>query len=223
MQLQGKVAVITGGTQGLGLSITKELVSKGCIVHVIARNIDDSKIEDAKLHQADVSSYEDMVKVAKEIGSCNILINNAGVWLEGSIENNSVEDISKTIDINLKGVIYATKAFLSLMQKQDDGFIMNISSTSGLKGRDSQSVYAASKFGVTGFTESLKEDLKETGIKVAGFYPGGMNTKIFEKTGHPKANQEWMDTDKVARIIAFILEVDDSMILDHVVLNRRKK
>lgn len=228
MELKNKTAIVTGGSEGLGLSIIKNLLKEGCKVHMISRDVAKQKavtkeLNDSNLfsHEADVSDYAQVEKTMKEIGDADILINNAGIWLEGSLDDNSPEAISNVIDVNTKGVIYCTKAVLPRFKEKNDGFILNISSTSGLKGRSSQSVYVASKFAVTGFTDSLKEDLQSTNIKVAGFYPGGMNTKLFNKAGYPKNNSDWMDTDKVADIIIFILKLDDSMILDHVVLNKR--
>mgnify|MGYP002356220178 FL=1 len=108
------------------------------------------------------------------------------------------------------------------MQKKNEGYRLNVSSTSGIRAKEGQSVYVASKYAVTGFTESLQEDLKSTNIKVAGFYPGGMNTKLFEKAGFPRDNSDWMNTDKVADVVVMVLGLDDSMILDHVVLKKRK-
>ena len=228
MELKNKIVLVTGGTDGLGLSITKALLSEGAIVHTVSRDekrqseiIGELKNPNLFTHKADVSSFKEMDSVVAEIGNIDILINNAGVWLEGPLESNSPEEIARVIDINTKGVIYTTKAVLPQMQKVNDGFIINISSTSGLKGKENQSVYVASKYAVTGFTESLKEDLKNTNIKVAGFYPGGMSTHLFEKAGFPKKNDDWMGTDKVAQVIIFILKQDDTMILDHVVLNKR--
>ena len=85
-----------------------------------------------------------------------------------------------------------------------------------------QSVYVASKFGVKGFTESLEQDLEKTNIKVFGFYPGGMATGLFTKSGNDKPNSDWMNTAKVAEIIVFMIERDDSLIMNHVVLNKRQ-
>ncbi len=228
MELTNKVAIVTGGSDGLGLSIVKKLLFEGSFVHIISRDKDKqgkilSEIKNKNLftHQVDVSNYEEISKAIKDIGDVDILVNNAGVWLEGNVEDNSPDSVAKTIDVNVKGVIFSTKAVLPILKRKNDGYIFNISSTSGLKGREGQSVYVASKFAVTGFTDSLKEDLKLTNIKVAGFYPGGMHTKLFDKAGYPKDNSKWMDTDKVANIIVSILKLDDSMILDHVVLNKR--
>lgn len=228
MKLKGKRVLVTGASSGLGFSLAKVLVRKRCEVYGIGKTEKNLRAAEKKLKpsdfkaiRADVTDAKQITKVVRGIGSIDILINNAGVWLEGGLEENSVEKISETIDVNLKGVIYATRAVLPQMLRKNVGFIINISSTSGLRGRGNESVYVASKFGVTGFTKSLQEDLKKTNIKVAGFYPGGMNTKMFEKAGITKENRDWMDTDKVAEIVVFMLERDETMILDHVVLNKR--
>jgi len=133
----------------------------------------------------------------------------------------SVEQIEQAINVNLKGVIFTSKAFMPFLEKESESHLINIVSTSGLKGRNGQAVYCAGKFGVSGFTESLKLDLEKSNIKVTGFYPGGMHTKLFDKAGTPKENQDWMDVDKVAEVLMFMLERDVSMVLDHVVLNKR--
>lgn len=229
MKLKGKVVVVTGASSGLGFSLAKALLKNGCRVYgtgksrdKVKRAIETLKSENFKCWVSDVSDPSEVQKFVKKVGVVDVLINNAGVWLEGKLQGYSVKQISNTIDVNLKGVIFMTRAVLQKMVKRNEGFIVNISSTSGLRGRSGQSVYVASKFGVTGFTKSLQEDLKNTNIKVAGFYPGGMNTKMFEKAGTSKENKDWMDTEKVAEIIVFMLERDEAMILDHVVLNKRK-
>ncbi len=228
MNIKNKIVVITGGSDGLGLSLTKKFSESGAKVHIIAR--DKVKLDTTvKLvgknvlsHIADVSNFSEIQKVATEIGKVDVLINNAGVWIEGSIINNSEKEISTAIDINLKGVIYTSKVFIPNMMNSDSAHLINISSTSGLKGRAGQAVYVASKFGVAGFTDSLKADLADTNIKVSGFYPGGMQTGLFKKAGSSKRNPNWMNTDKVAEIIVFMVEQDSTMVLDHVVLNKRK-
>lgn len=228
MQLKNKTVVITGGSDGLGLALAKALVAKGALVKIIAR--DEIKLDQAAKQLganaegfiADVSNWREVEQVAKKISSIDVLINNAGIWLEGDLEENSAEQISQAIDVNFKGVVFSTKAFLPSLRQSEAAQIINISSTSGLRGRNGQAVYAASKFAVTGFTESLKVDLEKTKIRVAGFYPGGMSTQLFAKAGSPKDNADWMDTSKVAEIIVFMLERDLTMVMDQVVLNKRQ-
>lgn len=226
MNLNGKTVVITGGTDGLGLSLAKELVAKKAKVVVLGK--DQKKLDElgeklgVKTYLADVGDYGQLEKAAKDIGPVESLINNAGIWLEGIVTENTPEEITKVIEVNLRGVIYATKAFLPKLYKADEAHIVNVVSTAGLKGRENFSVYSATKFGVAGFTDSLKADLEKTNIKVSGFYPGGMKTKMYEKVGIQRDTQNWMETDKVAKIIVFMLEQDETMVMDHVVLNRRK-
>lgn len=227
MQLKNKSVVITGGSDGLGFSLAKVLSAKGALVNLIARDKNklDSAVKElgsnANGFVADVSNWQEIERVAQKIESIDILINNAGVWIEGSLLDCEIAKIDQAIDINLKGVIYTTKAFLPKLKKETEAHVLNVVSTSGLKGRDGQSVYCASKFGVSGFTEALKADLEKTNVKVTGFYPGGMHTHLFDKAGNPKANQDWMNTNKVAEIIVFMLEQDMSMVMDQVVLNKR--
>jgi short-subunit dehydrogenase len=236
MKLKNKVAIVTGASEGLGKSITLELAKEKVKVALLARSknkIADLKKEisskgvECESYVCDVSDAKQVTKAVRDVeskfGRIDILVNNAGVWIEGQVQDNSASGISSTIDINLKGVIYLTRAVLSKMLQRNEGFIINVSSTSGLRGRKNQAVYVASKYGVTGFTKSLQLDLAETNIKVAGFYPGGMRTKMFEEAGFPKDNKGWMDTDKVAKVIVFILKQDETMILDQVVLKRRSK
>lgn len=228
MNLKDKTVVVTGGSDGLGFSIAKKLSNLGANVHILAR--DEVKLDRAaqaiegkiNSHVVDVSKAKEVMSVADKIGQVDVLINNAGVWIEGVVTNNSIEDISSAIDINLKGVIYTVKAFLPEMLKNEEAHILNVISTSGLKGKTNQSVYVASKFGASGFTKSLAEDLLDTNVKVSGFYPGGMNTDLFKKVGSSKGGSDWMDTDGVAELIVFMIEQDATMVMDHVVLNKRK-
>lgn len=229
MNLKNKIALVTGGVDGLGLSITKALLSEGVIVHAVSRNEKTQNevmksLNDKNLyvHKADVSSFPQIETIVKDIGQIDILINNAGIWLEGDLLSYSEKQISDTIDTNTKGLIYTTKAVLARMKTKDSGCILNISSTLGLIPREAQTVYVASKYAVTGFTESLKLELAKSNIQVIGVYPGGMNTKFFAKASSPKDNEKWMNTNEVAKTIVFILKTDDSLNIDHIVLKKKK-
>ena len=227
MNLKNKIALVTGGTDGLGLSITKCLLKEGCVVHVVSRSgkihtkfNEKLEIDNLFVHKADVTDYKQIKQVADCVGKIDILINNAGIWTCGKLADVSENSINEIIDINVKGVIFVTKAFLSKMNETELGYIVNISSMAGLKGKDNHSVYIASKFAVTGFTEALSEDLKASNIRVIGFYPGGMNTKMFEKAGKIRDTKGWLDTDEVADVILFVLK-QKNMIIDHVVLSKK--
>lgn len=225
MQLKNKIAVVTGGTDGLGLSIVKKFLDEGCIVHAISKSGNSNEVinnDKFFVHKGNVTSYIEIKAIAKKIGDFDILINNAGIWLYGSVEENSDISISELIDTNIKGVIYSTKAFLPNMRGANPGYIINISSMAGLRGKANHSVYVASKFAVTGFTESLSEDLKNSNIKVSGIYPGGMNTRMFEKAGIPRDTHDWLDTEKVSEIIVFMLKVEDSVALDHIEISKKQ-
>ncbi|MGD9129503.1 MAG: SDR family oxidoreductase [Candidatus Woesebacteria bacterium] len=228
MDLHRKSAVITGASSGLGLAIAKELLKKNSVVHALGR--DKEKLETVRqeissanlhIHQVDIRDFSQIERSIAKIEKVDILINNAGLWIEGSLQDNPFVKISDVIDTNLKGLIYTTKVVLPKMLAQDNGFILNISSTSGIRGKKEQSVYVASKFGITGFTKSLYLDLEKTNVKVAGFYPGGMKTSFFEKAGSSRQTDKFMDTDKVAEVVIFILERDNTMVLDEVILDRR--
>ena len=229
MELKNKRALITGGTSGLGLALTKQLITKGCRVHICGR--DQQRLQKTKksmnsnqldIWQCDISNWPQVEAMVKQIGPVDILINNAGVWLEGGLETNDPDAISQTIDVNLKGTIFITRAVLPLMKQANQGFIVNVISTSGLISRPDSMVYAASKWGAAGFTESLKENLKHTDIKVCSFYPGGMNTNLFKKADPNKDIKQWMDPAKIAEIVVFILEHDEkNMTIDSLVVKRR--
>lgn len=230
MDLKGKKVLITGGSDGLGLALARKLVDTGAAVTIISRSQDKlaraAKIIGSPLLQykvCDVSDYGSVEKIIGEVEDIDILINNAGVWLEGKLTENPYEYIKRVIEINLLGLIYVTKAVLPKMIARNDGIILNVSSTSGLTGREGQSVYAASKWGVRGFTESLKLDLAKTNVKVFGFYPGGMRTGLFKKAGFEKDVNNWMDTSEVAEVLTALLKHEDSMIIDQLVLNRSKQ
>lgn len=231
MRIEGEKALITGGAEGLGFALAKEFLKRGASeVIICGRNFEklesaSKKINDPKLKivVCDVSNPGSIEVMASSIKELGILVNNAGVFLDGNLENYSDDDISKVIDSNLKGTIFVTKAFLPGMLDKKKGIIVNISSTSGLNPRLNQSVYVASKYGVTGFTDTLKLDLEGSGIKVIGVYPGGMATKLFEKSGSEIDSSEFIPTDEMAEQIAVNLETKFPMVVDHIVIRREKR
>jgi len=230
MQLQNKTAFITGGSSGLGFEITKLLLQKGMHVWICGRNIEQLRkkqqtLKSMNLHttQCDVTDYAQVEKAVLHAGQIDLLINCAGVWIEDPLESLDPSRISQAIDINLKGVIFATKAVIGQMKNNNRGVIVNVSSVLGIRTRENMNVYSATKYGVQGFTESLKCELTDTNVKVIGFYPGGMQTDLFKKAGSVKDTTGWIDPLDMAKVLVFALERPDSMVMDHIVIDRTVK
>jgi len=202
MDLQFKCAIVTGGAMGIGLATCKRLLAEG--VSVTIWDIDQAALKTAKkelanlgkvyFYQCDVTNkrqVQKQVKIAqKEMGCVDILINNAGYVSGGDLLDHPIEDWEKTIDVNLKALLYTIYAVLPEMYKRDDGHIVNISSAAGTIGVAGLSVYAATKWAVWGLTESLRmEALKngKNGVKYSTIHPGYIATGMFEgaKLGIP--------------------------------------
>lgn len=233
MELTNKTALVTGGNSGLGFEITKELIKAKC--HVIILGKDSAKVEKAKTDLnsslvttlvCDLRNQPQIEKTVKDLKNIDILVNCAGVIAYNPLSTHKPDNIRNIIETNLLGTIFTTQAILPSMIARNSGIILNVSSTTGLPtgGHPNESVYAASKFGVSGFTDSLKKDIDEqkVNIKVLGLYPGGMNTKLFSKSGLDKDTSEFMDPAEIAEIVIFMLERPDSIKMDHVVINRNK-
>ncbi|MBJ18407.1 MAG: acetoin dehydrogenase [Deltaproteobacteria bacterium] len=192
-ELMGRVAVITGGASGVGLATADLLAGRGCELALV--DLNPVKLEAAarefesrgirtSIHLADVADPERMSRLPGEVvaehGGVNILINNAGVSVAATFEDQTIEDLQWIVGINFWGVVHGCKFFLPELKKADEAHIVNISSMFGFIGVPSQSSYCATKFAVKGFTESLWAELRGTNIGVTSIHPGGINTSIHE-------------------------------------------
>lgn len=195
MELEGKVAVVTGGAMGIGLATTKRLLNEGCSVAVWDINSTEvNKVkailpesEKLKYYLCDVSDKIAVTETArivkKELGKVDILINNAGYISAGNFLDKPIEDWEKTISINLNAILYTIKQFLPDMYETNLGHIINISSASGVLGVPGLSVYAATKWAVWGLTESLRFEAweaKKTGVRFSTIHPSYIAQGLFE-------------------------------------------
>ena len=192
MLLDGKIALVTGASRGIGRAIALRLAEEGAKVAVnYAGNVKaaeetkaaiESRGGTAMLVQADVSdstAAEDMVKaVTDAFGTVDILVNNAGITRDALLARMKEEDFNAVIDTNLKGVFYCTKAVTKLMMKQRSGRIVNMASVVGVIGNASQANYSAAKAGVIGFTKSAAKELAGRGITVNAVAPGYIETDM---------------------------------------------
>jgi NADP-dependent 3-hydroxy acid dehydrogenase YdfG len=223
MNLKGKTAIVTGASDGLGRQIALKLAKESVSLALIARN--EERLNEVKgdclglgspkteIYVCDISNIDQVKsttqKIIADFESVDILLNIAGIWQKlNQLESISDDEIDNVININLKGLIRITKEVLPCLRRQNEAIILNVSSHSGIAAKPGQSVYAASKWGVTGFTAVLREDLKGTNIRVAGLYQGGMHTKMFEKVDDPKETElfdKFTNPKDLADIVVFML------------------
>jgi short-subunit dehydrogenase len=223
MIIKGKKILITGASDGIGKEISLRLAKEKCKLILLGR--DKLKLKETgdlclkngtiyvDTYAFDLSNRNDFVKNAEMIKDehqdISCLINCAGIWQKiGEIDQIGPDQIESILEVNLTGLIKLTSILLPVLRKQPQGVIVNISSRSGYLAQSGQALYTASKFGVRGFTESLREDLKNTNIRVAGVYQGGTNTKMFEKAGEnwPKETyQSFVPATELAEVVTFMI------------------
>ncbi|GLV53541.1 short-chain dehydrogenase [Dictyobacter sp. S3.2.2.5] len=189
MKIQlGNVVVITGAGSGIGRALALNFASKGCtlaLADINAKGLQETadmvSVPNSThvLDVADNDAVQDFATaVIEQHGKVDILINNAGVALGGTVEQVSVEQITWLFNINFWGMVYGVKAFLPVLKQQPEAHIVNLSSVFGLFAVPGQAAYCASKFAVRGFTETLRQELARTSIKVSCVHPGGIKTNI---------------------------------------------
>ena len=186
-----KIWFVTGASKGLGLSLIKQLLQAGYKVAATSRKAKD--IDDViTIHKenllaltvdiTDEASVNDAItKTIAHFGQLDVIVNNAGYSIYGSVEALSNEEFRKTIDVNLFGTVNVIRAAMPHFRKQRSGYIFNISSVAGYKGYGNSPSYAAGKFAVVGLSESLAEEVKPFGVKVTVVAPGFFRTSFLDK------------------------------------------
>lgn len=218
-----KVIVITGASDGLGKTLTESLSKEN---NVIALATTEEKLQkvaednNCNYKVCDVSDYHQVEKCTNEIieefGKIDILINNAGLWIQEELEENDEKRIHDVIDVNLLGMIYMTKAVIPIMKKNQDGIIININSQAGINHKAERVVYNASKWGVTGFSKSLQDEVAKYGIRVTDILPGMLKTDMFNKMNIKKNMENGLDTKEVARLVKFIIDTPKDVMIPEV-------
>jgi 3-oxoacyl-[acyl-carrier protein] reductase len=193
--LEGKTALVTGGSRGIGRAIAVELAEAGASVVVGYRSGAGEAAEVAgeiggKAVQADVSDPEQARRLVEEAGDVDVLVNNAGLTRDGLIARMPDDDWQTVLDTNLGGTFYTCRAVARGMMRRRSGAIVNVTSIVGLHGNPGQTNYAASKAGIIGLTKSLARELGSRGVRVNAVAPGYISTRL--TTDLPENLQEAM-------------------------------
>ena len=214
-----KNIIITGGSDGLGKTLAENL-SKDYKVTILATNEEKLKnVADetgCDYYVCDVTDYNSVETVINKIGQIDVLINCAGLWIQEELDENDVNRIESVVKVNLLGVMNCSKAVIPEMKKNGDGLIININSQAGINHKAERVVYNATKWGVTGFTKSLQDEVAKYGIRVTDVMPGMMKTDMFKKLNIEKNMANGVDTREVARLIRFIIETPADVMIPEV-------
>lgn len=220
MDLKNKVALITGGSKGIGYSIAEHLLNAGASVFICARTVSDvetaleslSKKGKVVGKECDVRN-DDQVKAIlndcdRVLGGIDILINNAGIGIIGkTVEEITPDEFRQTIETNLLGVYYACHFAIPHFKKRGGGYIINISSLAGQNAHPKMAAYNASKFGLNGFSEALMQEVRQDDIKVSYICPGSVNTSFGNDT--PSAEKMWqIQPEDIAEVVIDLLKMN---------------
>ncbi len=222
--------IITGASEGIGRAIALKLASADNNLCLLARNKENLDAVAAEIESAggtvnvvevdigDHSSIPAAVTSAVELlGGLDVLINNAGVWQKMS-QLDEIDDsvIQSILQVNLTGSIMMTRHSLPHIRKSSAPAIINIISKSGVTAQDGQSIYTASKWGLKGFTDVLRNDLKADQIRVGAIYQSGTATEMFAKTSEEVPKEKFTEPDDLAAVVAFMLNQPDKIWLNEV-------
>jgi short-subunit dehydrogenase len=218
-----KTIVVTGATSGIGLALISQLRDAGYFPILTGRNGGKVAALAASLkvpgYCLDVADAQAITRVSAQIeakhGPIWGLINNAGIWLEGEFADYSEHDIKAVIDTNAMGTILMTHAVLPAMLANGSGAILNVVSTGALYTRKMISIYSASKWAIRGFTGCLEAECAPKGVRVMGFYPGKVNSSMYETAGIERTLDVAMTPEQAATMIITMLS-DETMVWSQV-------
>jgi NADP-dependent 3-hydroxy acid dehydrogenase YdfG len=231
---QGRVAVVTGASSGIGEATARALAADGYRVALLARRLDritalaDDLGNDSIAIQADVTDRDSIVaaaeRVRQELGGADVLVNNAGIMLLGPFDSNQRDDYRQMVEVNLLGAITATEVFLDQL-KDGGGDIVNISSVAGRTARAGNGVYAATKWGLNGWSESLRQELLPD-VRVTLIEPGAVATELPTHITHEATrqgteqlySQVTVTAEDIAEVIAFVVSRPKRLAIHEVLL-----
>ena len=211
-KLEGKVAVVTGASRGIGAAVSRALDEQGVRLGLASRSGSDLGIEDAIARPCDVrdpAQVEELVGATVErFGRLDIVVANAGVGAYGSFLELQPDHVEEMIDVNVKGLLYTVRAALPHLLASGEADIVTLASEAGRRGFPHETVYCASKFAQVGFTRALDHELRERGVRCANVCPGGVATDFAMGRGRTPEMPElrgMMSAEDVAEAVLFVL------------------
>jgi len=208
--MNGRVAVITGASRGIGAAVARAFSERGASVGLLSRAGDDLGLDNALGVACDVrdraSVFEAVGRVVERFGSLDTVVANAGVGAYGPFLEMDADDVEAMIDINLKGTLYTAAATLPHLVEAGGGDFVSLASVAGLRAFPGEAVYNASKFGQLGFTRALDHEMREHGVRCTNVAPGGVATEFALGHGRPEeALAGMMTAEDVAEVVMFVL------------------
>lgn len=218
--LSGKIAIVTGGTRGIGRALAARLLREGAFVAICGRraeSVEQAVQEMTPLgrifgYPADVTQIDQVRRffeaVDGEFGGADILVNNAGEAVLRKVAEMTPEDWHRNIDLNLNGAFYCSREALARFRRRGGGFIVNISSLAGKNAFSGGAAYNASKFGLNGFTEAMMLDHRHDNVRVTSIMPGSVDTGFSPGAGTHTGDTSWMIApEDVAEAVILVLRM----------------
>lgn len=233
VNLEDWVTIVTGASSGIGTAVARTFAAAGSRVVLVARReerlrqLADAIAQDggeAMIEPADISHYANIEAVVNRVlerwGRIDVMVNNAGNAVAKPLVESSVDEIDLQLDVNLRGVCYGSKAVLPHMLSRENGNIINIGSICSMRHFPNYAAYVGAKFGVLGFSRSLYEEVRESGIRVNCLCPAAVNTEWAELAGAelPWDEDERLQPDDLAQLALLCCTVPKRVHLEHIVL-----
>ena len=226
-----KIALVTGASTGLGESISIKLALKGFKVVLASRNekklnclknVISEKGGNSQVIRTDVSNEEDVKKLYStiDVDKIDVVVNNAGLGVFNKIQDISIDEWDNQLNTNLRGSFLITKHVSRSMIKRKAGKLVFINSVAGINAYPYSSAYVASKFGLRGFTSSLREELREHNIKVISVHPGAVDTPFWNNVNVDFPKNEMLKSDDVADTIIHAILSPNNLVKEEIVIRR---
>ncbi|MBA3968008.1 MAG: SDR family oxidoreductase [Nitrospirales bacterium] len=232
-RLEGKIAVVTGSSSGIGKAIALRFGEEGATVVVAARRVDLCHQTVGQIKQAGGSAYAQQTDISQEeqvnalmqetialYGRIDILVNNAGVVGGGRVADTSTKMFDEVVGTNLRGTFFCCRAGFQQMKRQGGGLIINISSVAGVQAWAGTGTYSASKHGIMALTKSLADEGRAFYIKVSAICPGGVADELVDATPEEILNSEKINPYDVAETAVFLATLGYHTVVHQIVLDR---